>query len=554
MFCPNCGKQLEDRAKFCTNCGTSLTAPMGAAAAPVQPAPASKPVKAKKKKTNTMKKILPIAAVALLVVVALVICIVAGIFGSDKAKLASAIGKSALAYQEASENIPLPAIIEKGEKAAFSQAVNVKIDDLPAMPDLEGFGVQFALDSNLAKREIAMTATPTFGSASILDAQVLIRNNEVYLVLPQLLDDRSYVVNTETIGASLVNQDMVDEELEAFGFNIFDLVEILEENTKIDEDVKKDLEKAFKQFAKAIDVDKTGKEKIEVNDHNLKCDAYKVIITEDSLLDLLDAFESVSRKTDPTKMVIAILESIGAPDYVIDDVKYEMEDVGSVRDAFETLEDAIKELDDIELEMFLHKGYVVAVRYEVSIDDVDLEIVLNLGGGDNYVDDLRLEILADDGKVVVESNGNHTGAKGVYTDTTTLKIHSDYSDTITLSSELYYEPKASDENFSWTLDADALQIDLAGQVVTSKKELSAQLEEVNVWVDGEYIIGIGLDVQIGQYAPASVNTGNAVALLDLSEDELNAEVEYMEQAALSWAMGLVDSNPELIGMLQGMMF
>ena len=32
------------------------------------------------------------------------------------------------------------------------------------------------------------------------------------------------------------------------------------------------------------------------------------------------------------------------------------------------------------------------------------------------------------------------------------------------------------------------------------------------------------------------------------------EVEYMEQAALSWAMGLVDSNPELIGMLQGMMF
>ena len=96
MFCPNCGKHLEDRAKFCTNGGTSLTAPMGAAAAPVQPAPASKPVKAKKKKTNTMKKILPIAAVALLVVVALVICIVAGIFGSDKAKLASAIGKSAL--------------------------------------------------------------------------------------------------------------------------------------------------------------------------------------------------------------------------------------------------------------------------------------------------------------------------------------------------------------------------------------------------------------------------------------------------------------------------
>lgn len=38
MFCPNCGKQLPDDAKFCGGCGNRLEAPQQAPAAPAAPA------------------------------------------------------------------------------------------------------------------------------------------------------------------------------------------------------------------------------------------------------------------------------------------------------------------------------------------------------------------------------------------------------------------------------------------------------------------------------------------------------------------------------------
>jgi len=89
MFCPSCGKQSADTAKFCTSCGKPLPmAPPAAFASPVQPpsaVTAQYPVApqypaAQKKPDNSLKIVLIVVAVVILV--PFLIGIVLGVAGA----------------------------------------------------------------------------------------------------------------------------------------------------------------------------------------------------------------------------------------------------------------------------------------------------------------------------------------------------------------------------------------------------------------------------------------------------------------------------------------
>ena len=43
MFCPACGKEISDSAKFCPGCGSAMAPAPAPAPAPVAPAPAPAP-------------------------------------------------------------------------------------------------------------------------------------------------------------------------------------------------------------------------------------------------------------------------------------------------------------------------------------------------------------------------------------------------------------------------------------------------------------------------------------------------------------------------------
>lgn len=88
MKCPNCGAEVPEGVKFCSQCSTSLTSPAPAAepAAPVAPAPEAAPQPASKPKLQP-KKLIPIAAIAAAVVVVMVLISLLG--GSNPVKAAA---------------------------------------------------------------------------------------------------------------------------------------------------------------------------------------------------------------------------------------------------------------------------------------------------------------------------------------------------------------------------------------------------------------------------------------------------------------------------------
>ncbi|MBR0092388.1 MAG: zinc ribbon domain-containing protein [Lachnospiraceae bacterium] len=71
MFCTNCGKEVGEGAVFCTNCGAEIQAAFG------EIVPANRKMGDGKKRMRT-----PVIAAALAVIVALIVFLVSGLFGS----------------------------------------------------------------------------------------------------------------------------------------------------------------------------------------------------------------------------------------------------------------------------------------------------------------------------------------------------------------------------------------------------------------------------------------------------------------------------------------
>lgn len=566
MFCENCGKKLEDHLKFCTNCGTVVSAP-AAVKAPTEPAPAAPqppvqppvypvtpaPTPKPKKKFNPLFVILPVGAVVAILVVVLLISLFSGVLGGGSVKVLAAFAKTAEAYSSAYNELDLPKMDIPVEDGVFNTTASVKINKLPYASELEGIGVKIEASSNLPESSMYMKLTPAYGNIGILDAKILLNGSKIYASVPELTGDHVYMVNTETLGMDLVDLGIADPETADLGFNIFNIINKIKEASGIDEEAKELLTDAAKTLSKEIEVEKIGKEETSVNGKKVKCTVYRMTLSEDAMEEFVNTVMDVMEDTNTTDVYMDILKSIGLPDYVLDEISYELDVDGIYNDLSDVIDDVLNELGDLELDIYLSKGYVMSIYYENSIDDVDVELTIDLGGGKNYVDDLSIELFADDVEIVLESNGNHSCQDGVFTDTTTLDVNDGY-DKIRISSEFSFEPKASDENFNWSVKVDDFKAKVIGQITLEEKFASVKLDKIELSSGGTQALSVSLETTVSEYEDIGMSTKNSYELLKMSEDELMAEMEYLEETATSWAMSFVAGNPELMDLIGSIMY
>ena len=550
MFCSNCGKQLPDTVKFCTGCGTPVDA---AAAAPAAPVKKSKPPKKGGKGI-----VLPILIGVGVLAVALVLALVLGAFTSNQVKVAKALNKTAKTYQEAAYKAELPDIYNEDKDMVSSQTMSVWIKSMPTEPQVEGMGMQLDMDVNIPGREAQLVATARYGSADIISAELLLQDAELYADVPQITGGKPFMVNTETIGQTLVSYGMEEEGLEGLSLNIFDLIQLVKDTLPMD--AKFELpEEAVKEFAKSIEVEKVGKKDRSINDHSLKCTVYDVVIPEKAMTKLIKACMDAVPEYDPADVLdlaVDICKEIGLPDYAIAELEAEMDEAYAsmddaayeVSDSFDMVMEAI---GDIELEISIHKGYIVSVYYENTIEDVDIELTIDLGGGENYVDDLSIEAVIDDAELVLISSGDHAGKSGVYTDVTTVEVSMDGED-VEFVSEMTFEPGASDENFTWVMDADVAKVELIGNIAIGKKEAIVRLDEISVWSEGEKMVTIGMEMAVREYEGTTMNTAGAIDVGAVTLEELYEEVMAMEGTAMAWAESIMTNYPELAEMLDNL--
>lgn len=598
MFCLNCGKELDNNASFCPYCGTVIGAnapqytPPQYDSTQYTPQQYTPPQYTPQQYTSTQysqsagpayvpsgnygntgtsgpnldpwrpksrgwKKLLIGAAAAALVVALVAVLIVSGVFSSDKDRVSRAAAKTISAFSGAARDAGLPDLNGLIEGQKFSLSGEIAWVDLDLgwynyyfdASVLEGIGIRFSENCDLSGEELSASVTPFYGSVDLLTAELVMDGSKVYVHSPELTGSTYYGLDTMTLGRDLQNLGADEDEVGNLSFNIFQLAQRIQEITEMDDESRKAIEEAGKELYKAIEVEKTGTETVRVNGNSVKCDAYTVVIPKDAMKDCLRAVRSaVSSSMDYRRDLINLFSSIGLPDEVMDEIEgglYETDPKEAVKEAFDILVDAVGELGDVELQVYISKGYIMAVTYSHWIEDTKIKVELNLGGGKNYVDDLRLSVSADnyaEAEIVLTSHGNHSAKNGTFTDETVLEI-TQYGYTVEVSSEMSYTPGKGQNNFSWSIGFEGGRIDMEGQLATGKNSMELHLDELKLRAD-DVSVTFSLDYSIGPYQGIP-SVESSVMVLTLDEDELRDIADEISDNATDWAYTLIDRIPEL---------
>jgi len=381
---------------------------------------------------------------------------------------------------------------------------------------------------------MAVSAGIRFGSLNVASADLFVDDSLLAIGSSELTDGDYYGIHTDALTDELKHLDEYDE-LPDIAFNLFDIMEALSVKTELDPE-------ATAAFVEAIEVEKIGNSDVKVNGQSVKCKEYTVLIPEDAMIDYLDACRDAMDELELDRAFEDLLENFG-----LEDMVYGSDLTDSMEELFDIVEAVLKELGDVELQVYLKDGRLAAVTAEQEVDGGVLELTANFGGKENYVDAFSLELIASEDRTEVfaltlTSEGSHT-ANGEFTDETTIEIGS-YGDTMEFTSELRYDANAKSDNFEWILDLSEAELVLAGQLDSEKDTFRFAFEELSLSAEGETLALSG-SYALEPCKKLSLNTKDVTMLEDLDLDDLYDVVMDIADNLEDMMYDLIDSIPEL---------
>ena len=555
MYCKNCGTKLDDNVRFCYSCGTQVNGP-----APQKPTPVvqnystpTPPKKQPKKRKGLMAIVAIVAVIAILATTGAVFA-ASGLFGSDSSKVAAAFSKSYKAFTDAVDQMGLTDIGALTESKKVSEELSLWIDEIDGASSMSGLGLRLALDSSLPDRNIGMVLTPFWGSADLLSLQMKLDDAELYVGSPEFTGGNYYMINTETICRDLENMGADLGEAAQLSINIFDVLEDVQELYGENKEMAQAVKNAVIETLKTVDVKKSGNETIDVNGIDLDCTAYDVVIPEAALHQFLTSVEEAYQNAQNPDAYGHLLESMGIPADVIEEMKAAI--VGAsddVSNAFGDIHTALNEVGDMELDIYICDGYVVAMVYENTIDGITMAMNLSIGGGTNYLDNISFNLNMDEEGYRITSTGNHTGRNNTFTDLTVLEYVYDGQVTPLVQIDSSYAPKQVEDNFSLAVKSDGVTLELAGQLTCDKDFINLYLNKVSVSEYGEKLAVIGMEFSIGKYEGDHISIQNYQTLADMTQAELMAVANELTKNATAWAMNLdSDIQSKMMGIAYSM--
>lgn len=552
MFCFKCGKEIANGSKFCPYCGavtsggSAFTGSGQAAGSAGTAVPGPSGLEQGGKKGSGKGVVIGVAAAAVVVIAAVVLAL-SGLFSSPKGQVEKALVKSAAAYADAGKSVGLPDLSELAKNRSMTQRWSVELNSINRdltgydLSSLKGLGVRLTSDVDQKGRKMDFEAAAYWDGEDIATVQLLADGARISAASPEFTKGQFYGVNTETLGEDLDRLGVEDGsvDVKSISFNIFELMEAFvpgEEQTREMEELVK---QAGKDLLDATEVTKTGKQSLQVNGKNVDATAYRVVVPEGAMKDYINAMEDAMKLADNRDAVKQTLQAMGVPKDEISQIMSEMKSSDPYGELADTLKQGVKELGDLELDVYVSGGCVSAVLYEKRIDGQKLEIGLYLGGGENYVDNLSLEINAGGEKLTVESNGDHVGKSGVFTDETTVRVGSDR-----ITSELRYEPKADKGNFAWGVKvANTASLEMEGQLTAGRDSIQLTLDDVSVKAAGVKVCSLGMSCYVGPCKGMTVSASSPKMLADMDEDDLMDLYYDIQDNAGDWVYDMMDRIP-----------
>lgn len=573
MFCTSCGKEIADNSKFCPGCGHAFAAPA--------PAPVTAPAPASPKKPGKLLIVLAAVVAVILIAVIVFLCV----YNTPALKVSRAFAKTAAAYNDVMDDLHVFDAAKLQEEKAYNASFSFELSDYedlyssgyedvpaadaPAAEDYydeyydeyyydydygttsvadsipTGLGVRVEAAVSLPNQDMTMRLTPFYNSIDLTSVEAGFQGNYAFLRAEDILGSDSYGLDTTTLGKVLADYDAIAPEYDTLGFNIFNLMEIAEKASQVDPEVEKAIADAAQELLAAVTMEKGKSNTIKVNGESTKCSVYKVIVPQDAIEDYLHAVEKAMKQMEYDAVYEELFAAMGLSEDTVEELMYEsgLDSVSDVYDdTFDSLNDFVDELEDLEVDVYISKGYVAAIKTEITAYDEDMEVEIYLGGGDNYVDDLSMAMTMEGETLLISSSGNHSGKGGTYTD----ELVVEFDDETLMEAAFSYTPKSGE--ITVEADVEDVSITAEGLLNMEKNSFLLELEDVTLRQDDVMEVSIALSCGMSEYAPL-VEVGSPLLVLEMSEEELQELVLDLEDDVLAFAEKMNELAPELVEML-----
>ena len=197
----------------------------------------------------------------------------------------------------------------------------------------------------------------------------------IQVSLPDLIDDTIFQYDYTSEDNDGYIYDLVRDETEGKLSDVNALLtasnNMYKKSSKYRNALKKELLKVYNN----IEIEKTDSDYFEIDDKDRKCVGYSFTIDEDILAGCLDAAENAILETygdDYSDMISAACRLTGEDEW---------------DEMFEDAREELKDFDDIDVEVYIYKNKLAAVKVETDYEDVSVEFQ----GGDTRTSNMRIK-------------------------------------------------------------------------------------------------------------------------------------------------------------------
>ena len=422
-------------------------------------------------KPTGKKKVLPIVlgivGVALILVCGIFGLVASGVFSSNTGKVLSATRKTA----KNAEFLGLEEIAEIVADNSYSVQSKMDISD-------QNVEITY---SNTDKQKAVDLSADISGFGNI-NGKMVLSENSLDIAIPFLTDKiLHYNYKEKKYGAiaDLQNGDVADT---------LDAILNIMYTSGVQGKAEKNMEKATLEQMRNIKFEKTSNGSYEIDGKERKCKGYKTTLTDDDFEAYIDIMENYYREK--------------FSDVDMDEYLKEMED------AFDELKESVKDIDDLDITVYLYKGKLAAVN--AKIDTTEMEIQFN--NSKNPLQKITIPVNVGGVEDVLVWEGVENGSRIVYT----VEVSGEEEPFV-----LSYDKKSGE--FALEIDDD---LELEGSV--KKKSGSITYTVDRMMVDGEKI-----DIQ-GEYTISDKTekitvSGDTFDIGNASEEELTDFLDDIEE-------------------------
>ena len=499
MFCPKCGTQLEDGARFCPTCGRQVngapaaqpepvSAPQPEQAAPAEPIPQaerpdlsaaggpseaagaapSAPVQppqppvppaapASPAPSGGGKKGGALRIVAALVVVAI---LAVGVFGfvlpalrnanaDPKTTLTNSLSATSQQMEAARAqmlaDLGLDGVMGASHDGPIQQTFGITLGDLPYdAAILSGAGVTLRSQFDPDQRINAGDLSIQYGSMDLAQLQYYATPEMGAISCPTLLDDNFYGISWDVLldlaGDAPETQAAMDTLISLLS------TDYTSYSAGLNQDTMDRLDAALDTLFAASTVTSDGSQSVTTLSGTENLEQYTVQLPGSAIAAYLSsAFEAIME--DP--MIAPIMDLA-------------LEEEGMTREEFYAEFDTVGQMfqDTITLTAYIRSGYLAVVSGTIPMtyegDTASVDFLYQLGTQESILGGTMLEVTIYDDTgyemTIRFSSQGQRGTGSVYEDTSRLSFLENGSELFYFSFSTYYDAQQSADNFSFQMD------------------------------------------------------------------------------------------------------